>query len=716
MLSGKTRSTASRATLALAIAASLAAPVAMAQQVAPGETATSDADRIFKLGTVHVQGERPTEAEKAEAVVAREQIELLEKKDVGTALALVPGVFHNRAQGGRYESNVMVRGYDLRAVPIMLDGIPVYIPYDGYSDLGRFTTADVASIQVAKGYSSVLYGHNTLGGAINIVTMRPDAPLEANAIVGIGSGNATELAANVGSLRGDWYVQAGLSQLERDYTPLAERYVGPDAEGIPVDSDRYNYNTRDRRGSVRVGYVPNASDEYVLSYSKQTAVKKPGRDPDHGFRPTTWEWPAWDRETVSFVSTTRFLDDRLYFKPRVYLDSFNNTMDWWRGLPQGSHYDDRAFGASAELGAELGERHLLKSMLSLKDERHREFTTNIHTGLVNAGSDQEVKQRFVSLALEDTITLNARWEAQLGALYTRRSADAAAMGENIDHLLEQYPQAGSMLSPTITAIDPQAALFFKPSEGHAFRASVARKTRFPSFKQVYSNYGSGSTVRCPNGATTCVPGTNVPLLALQNPGLEAEKALHFEVGYLGSPLPGMQLEGSLYYSRSKDTITRTNRDFVTFPGYAITQSINLPGVTERKGLDLGLQQTVSERVMLGLSWAWLHIRNKDNPGYRFTAMPSHFGYLYAQLRATDWLEVVPSLEFRSSSYDDTAGVNRNGGYGLANLKLAIAPPSWQHAKLSVGAENLFNKDYRGFDDTYPSPGRSWFMNLRVSFE
>ncbi|MBN9401871.1 MAG: Plug domain-containing protein, partial [Burkholderiales bacterium] len=133
-----------RLRIAAAAVMCLSALPLMAQQVSPAE-----GKNVFTLGTVQVYGQAETAAEEAESVVDRDTIELLEKKDIGTALKLVPGVSYNPPGGGRYESNVYVRGYDLKAMPIFLDGIPVYIPYDGYSDLGRFTTADVASIQVA---------------------------------------------------------------------------------------------------------------------------------------------------------------------------------------------------------------------------------------------------------------------------------------------------------------------------------------------------------------------------------------------------------------------------------------------------------------------------------------------------------------------------------------------------------------------------------------
>lgn len=688
---------------------------ALAQQAAQANNTATSNQNVFTLGTIAVQGARQTEAEKTETVVDRETIDLLEKKDVGTALSLAPGVFYNRPQGGRYESNVIVRGYDLRSVPIFVDGIPVYIPYDGYSDLGRFTTADISEINVAKGYSSVMYGHNTLGGAINIVSLRPQSELDASAIVGTATGNVSEAAVNVGTRQENWYLQAGLSHYEQKYTRLAENFVGTDARGNEVDSDKYNYRTRDRRGSLRLGYTPNATDEYVVSYSKQEAVKLPGQTGSNGFVPTVWAWPKWDRETVSFVSNTRFLDNKFYIKPRVYYDKFDNTMDWWRGMPQGSHYRDKAFGASLELGTEIIENHLLKAMISYKDEEHRSFNTDIHSGATLPNTDEKVTQQFFSVALEDTWTISDHWETQIGALYTRRKSDASDVGINTQNLINQYPAAGSMLNPSIDTIDPQAALFYKPDEDHTWRASIARKTRFPSFKQAYSNYAAGSTARCPSGATTCTPGSSVPSMTLQNPGLAPEKAMHYELGYAGRPLPDLYMDASVYYSESKDAFGRTDRDFVTFPGYAVSQNVNLDGKTERKGLDLSLNYTFAPRLSVGLNYSYLHIRNKDDSSYRFTDMPEHFGIAYADIRATEWLTVTPSIEYRGSSYYDTKGEDKNPGYAITNLKFSVTPPAWKNATFSIGVENLFNKDYRAFDDEYASPGRSFFANLRVSY-
>ncbi len=82
--------------------------------------------------------------------------------------------------GGRNELQVRVRGFDNRQVPVFYDGVPIYVPYDGNLDLGRFLTSNLASLEVSKGYTSLLQGPNQMGGSINLTTTKPKKDLEGN--------------------------------------------------------------------------------------------------------------------------------------------------------------------------------------------------------------------------------------------------------------------------------------------------------------------------------------------------------------------------------------------------------------------------------------------------------------------------------------------------------------------------------------------------------
>ena len=612
-----------------------------------------------------------------------------------------------------------VRGYGLRYVPIFVDGIPVYVPYDGYSDMSRFSTADISSIQVAKGYSSVMYGHNTMGGAINIVTMKPRSKFDFSAVVGGGSGNMKEMSVNVGTLQEYWYLQAGFSDRTRKYTKLAENYVGEDEAGQMVDSDKYLYTTKDRRANIKLGWTPNATDEYVLSYSKQEAKKYPGRAGQNGFVPTTWQWPEWDRETISFVSTTWLMDDKVYIKPRIYHDTYKNKLIGWRGDPKGSHYDDKAFGASVEIGTTALTNHHIKLMLSYKDETHKSFDTYPNSSVIMPKSDSKATQKFYSIALEDTITFTEQWEAQLGVIYTKRKAKASGIGINAQGLINQYPDAHSLLAPSMDSTDFQAALFYKPTDTDTFRLTVGKKTRFPSFKEVYSNYGD-EYVNCKKGKfkrdkSLCPTHNGSPIIALQNPSLKPESAINVELGYNGMPIEGLLLDATLFYSQSKDAIDRDENNPNRFPGYVVNQTINLPGKIERKGFELGIDYEMNQYFHLGAGYTYLESRNKDHADLHLTNVPKHFGYLYASIKPVEWLTISPSMTARSSSYAEYNSNAKNKGYQLYNLKMSVEPPQWKGVTFNAGVDNIFNKDYSAYNADYASPGRSFYANMRIDF-
>jgi iron complex outermembrane receptor protein len=110
------------------------------------------------------------------SVVTSKDLLQFNRNNVGDALNLLSGV--TLSTNSRNEKTVAVRGFDSRQVPLFIDGIPVYVPYDGYVDFNRFSTADLAAIQVAKGFSSLAYGPNTLGGAINLISRKPKRRLK----------------------------------------------------------------------------------------------------------------------------------------------------------------------------------------------------------------------------------------------------------------------------------------------------------------------------------------------------------------------------------------------------------------------------------------------------------------------------------------------------------------------------------------------------------
>jgi iron complex outermembrane receptor protein len=297
-------------------------PLAIACVLASATSAFA-VDEAFTLGTVTVAGSRAQVGEmpqdQAGSLVTRRDMLRFGRDTVGDAVNLLPGV--TLSNNSRNELLVFLRGFDARQVPLFVDGVPVYVPYDGYVDFNRFGTQDLAGIQVAKGFSSIAYGPNALGGAINVVTRKPSRAFEGDVSLGVADGQDQRAALNLGTRQGIWYAQAGVSHRQADGFRLSGDFVPTPTEdgGLRNNSDR-----RDSKLSLKVGLTPNKTDEYALAYYKQDGRK--GQPPTTG---TTgiryWRWPYWDKESLYFVSTTA-LGAAETVKLRLYSDRFDNEV------------------------------------------------------------------------------------------------------------------------------------------------------------------------------------------------------------------------------------------------------------------------------------------------------------------------------------------------------------------------------------------------------
>ena len=164
------------------------------------DDAQADGGDAFELGQITVQGRRSNVAAD-ERTISSEDIRRANSQTIADALSTQPGVSVDFI-GARNETGLRLRGYDSRQVPLFLDGIPQYVPYDGYVDFARFLTPGLSEIRVAKSGASLMYGPNTLGGAINLVSRKPQKAFEGEVVAGIDDASGKNLSLNLGSNTG----------------------------------------------------------------------------------------------------------------------------------------------------------------------------------------------------------------------------------------------------------------------------------------------------------------------------------------------------------------------------------------------------------------------------------------------------------------------------------------------------------------------------------
>lgn len=642
-------------------------------QPAFSQLATSiDSTRIFKLGEVTVLGRRGIDSTNT-ALSAR--IEAFNRLDVGRALNLLPGVTLSNV-GARNESMVYVRGFDLRQVPVFIDGIPVYVPYDGYVDLGRFTTFDLAEINVSKGFSSVTYGPNTLGGAINLVSRRPQKKLEFDGRAGLLSGQGHRLNLNIGSNLGKFYLQGSASQLKQQTFPLSADFVPQTQED---GGNRENAYRNDRKYSVKVGFTPNATDEYTLSYINQQGTKgtPPYVGSDSRQVARFWQWPYWNKESLYFISRTAITTNS-YLKVRLFYDKFKNLLSAFdnntyttqtRGSSFNSYYNDDTQGGSLEYGNRITASHNLKASVHYKQDRHREN---------NAGEPvRTFIDQTLSIGVEDVWALSTKMSLVPGLSYNSRQSLRAENYESATKTISSFPGNNS------DALNAQVGLFYNLAKQRQLSLTVAKKTRFATVKDRYS-YRMGA--------------------AIPNPDLKAESALHLEAAYTDQLSRYVSLQASAFYSRLTDAIQQVNN---VQPGIYQFQNT---GQAEFYGGDVSLKIPVSTAFQAGAQYSYIHRKNLSNPDLKFVDVPDHKLLVYAQTQLLRRISLIGNVEYDSDRYSTSYGTQA-ASFLVVNTRASVRLQ--RYISLEGGVNNIFDRNY-ALAEGFPEPGRNFFINLAIS--
>lgn len=640
------------------------------------EAARRRPDGPFHLGRVEVNVS--ASAPQIPTAHSVERSDFLRHNLIRTPAALqrISGVTVHKV-GSRNETAVFVRGFDARQVPLYIDGIPVYVPYDGYVDLGRFVTFDVAEIQVAKGFSSSLYGPNALGGAINVISSEPSTGLHVEAGAGYASGNEKSGFLNAGTRWDRFWIQGGVSGVDANFFPLSDDFV---TNPLQPDHRRLNSWQTDYKGSIKVAWAPSEKDRYVFSYLNQRGEK--AQPPYAGLDPTVrvryWQWPQWDKESFAAATQTT-INSQTYLRARLYYDRFDNLLSAFddgtystqqRRSSFNSPYDDDTYGAIVELGSHRWHSHTLKGSFYYKDDTHRDG---------NIGEPpRSFRDRTFSMGVEDTFTLTDRASLILGF-----SAD------HLTVLNAEDFQNGQVLPfpPSNTwAWNPQAGFFYALDGSSRLHATFGRKTRLPTMKDRYS-YRLGR--------------------AIPNPDLREEISLNTEIGY--SRLFGGRtfFEVAGFHSDIEDS---TQQVFVQ-PNIYQFQNV---GQSRHLGAEASVRSSIGQRFTVSANYTYLSRKNTSRPEFIPIDTPRHKLYAALTARLLPRLMIVSDLLYEAVRWtQNDAGLYLRAST-FANAGLSAEFDVGSGVSVQGGVSNLFDRNYFLMEG-YPEPGRSGFVNLRYRF-
>ncbi len=636
---------------------------------------------VFTLGEVEVTAEADRYENPVVDWITNDEMRLFNADTIAEAVKLLPGVAISRV-GARNETMISIRGFDLKHVPLFLDGIPIYVPYDGYPDLDRFYTFDLSQVVVSKGFTSVLYGPDTMGGAINMISRKPEKKLEGSLSAGFASGNTHQAYVNAGTNQKLWYFQVSASDVDSGYYRLSGDWEPMSTEN---GGKRENSYHRDQKVSAKVGFTPNSTDEYAFSYINQHGVK--GVPPYAGTDPSTaaryWRWPSWDKESYYFTSNTA-VGGASYVKARLYYDTFKNSLFAYDDATYStmnkrssfrSYYDDYTVGGSLEAGTRLVPYNDLKFAFHYKQDVHREH---------NAGSPtQHFRNDIMSFAGEDTIKIGDRFSIIAGVSYDVMDTKEAEDYDSNTGLKSDFPKED------VSAFNPQIGLFYKFTDTGTAHISASRKTRLPSIKDKYS-FRLGT--------------------ALPNPDLDAEKSINFELGYQDVFFHRVRTKATVFYSDISDYIINAAVPDPDNPSMTLNQNKNI-GDVDQYGVELDVVVNILSNLEAGFNYTYLEWDNKTDDS-KITNVPHHKFFFYARYSPIEKLTLLADLEYDSKRYTSTDGKRVADGYTIVNAKAVYE--IIKGLELEAGVNNIFDENY-AIDEGFPEPGINAFTNLTYHF-
>lgn len=611
--------------------------------------------------------------------VTREQFEAWSAHTVAEALSRIPGGLVTLSPGslggnGKQESLLRLRGFQTTDTLILLDGMPMTEPYMKRVDLNQILLDNVAKIKVTKGPSSVLYGSNTMGGIVEIVTQEGDES-RTSLDQRFGDYKSFRTIAHHRGMAGNFRYVLGGSYDRSDGFVVSQDFDGARNQRGDLrensDYERYDFTGRVGLDIGTAGTVAVSGGYY--SFGGGVPYDMAAVDPA-----TLWR-KDWNRWYVN-GSGEWAITDALGIKAQGYYNNFDNKIKTYtdttfeeiasegRGV---STYDNSIVGYFLNPYWNLGAASHLKGGIrysldevSIRDSKGEPW--------------KDYRAETFAFALEDEVR-PAAWLSLV-----------AGVGYNLNRKLEAFEQSPG---DDVDAVDFQAGLLCTALPYVRARAAIGRKTSFPTLRELYSFLGG-------------------------NPDLSEQSALTVEVGF-ESDLPKEAPGGSVAFFRSEvDDLIGRKELGNTFIFENIDEAVI-------QGIELSLFWDPVEPLRLQFDYTYLDAENKspDRAMRELDFLSRHQIGMLASYQSSFGLSANSRYRYLSSQkYEQKAVVPTTVGElprrGLWDVHVGQRFPfdrsSKRHLELYADVENLLDEYYEE-DPGKAAPGRTVWVGIRGVF-
>lgn len=387
----------------------------------------------------------------------------------------IPGI--QMRVNSRGEAVVRVRGNEERQTSVFLDGAPLVTPWDGRVDLALLPAGLIRQISVVKGAAPLEYGANAVAGVVDLSTLSAGDRFSLRAETqagtgGIGTGSvivATPLGSGLSLV-------VGGAIISRDGERIADR------SAVPFDpsANQLRANT-DLDGVSNFAAIGYDKGDTAVRLSWLHADVERGVAAQGDLNPTIsspryWRYPRWSLDQLTLAGRIR-LTDTLSLRVTGWQQWFGQTIHAYRSnsyltLRAREKGDDRTSGLRATLTGDWGNTVVRLSgtaQSSTHDQQDATTATSQASGFID-GQKLRFRQRLYSLGAEADHRIANQFDATIGIGIDR--AETPLTGDKP----AQRPN---------DAVSYYGALRYTPSETLRLVASLGRRSRFPSPRELF---------------------------------------------------------------------------------------------------------------------------------------------------------------------------------------------------------------------------------------
>ena len=557
----------------------------------------------------------------------------------------------------RGSSDYKPGGYNNRVL-LLIDGFPVSIPNSGAPDWNAIPLENIDRIEIVRGPASSLYGHNSMGGVINMVTKSNFSNKLFSYDAGIGSFNNSIFNLN--------YSQE-LKNVQV-FTSAGYNYSS---------GHRFNANHNSIRGSLKLKSDSNNQRNWSLS---GIITKSNNGQPGFIYPDNPGLISYRQSERVSsyiqlFYSFPVF--DNGYLSSSIGINHFNTT------------YNDRD---DTPIDKIQGQTTYNDQMLLLRNEYQYFFDDkSILTIGAEFGNDQskaDVINSIYKQPIQQTIAafsqlkknINTLLKMDIGIRYDYRWVQG---GKN-------YPKK------MFQAFSPKFNVYFQSTPDKQYHMSLNRGFRAPSISELFLEHES-----------------SYGLQFRGNSGLQPEYLTAAEIGFKNHNNQNHTWFTNIFYNYYRDMI-----DFV----YSIpVESLNRTNV-DAYGVEIGGTHDLPFDIAnLEFSYSYLDMKDLKNPDmpilYRskHTVKGSIIKPIVKDINLSLSFNYKSVQQYEDFLSDDHPVIDNIFRFPIKKIPDTIlfdleVSKSFTNYKITGMVRNIFDKKYVLIQH-YPMPGRTWQINF-----